>query len=328
MGSDSLYARMRAYGTLAEPAKEVPDAVFALPSTLNWMRGEAILVESSNVDFASARAFYQRVQRKDLSPPQLNSVCEQLLFTLHQIAALAALSSVPNKADVARVGIVAWYYGVYGAASAMIAAADGSFPQTHAATAQQWDRQFAASRLVMVPFADRLTTLVAADIEQELIPIRARGKHPLTAKPTTLEQAWGCHAEYLSGTAKWERWNQEVRLRQRPDFIALGVDDFRTKQARILRDNWLSGRGVGFLHEASRYRGKANYRDAIYLAYGKSVPTLLEGFVEDLQVVLKGFAAMAAGYCATRMGKGDWRTFIQDLEAKRAISISPMALWQ
>ena len=36
--------------------------------------------------------------------------------------------------DLARVGIVTWYYGIYGAASAMIAAADGSFPETHAAT--------------------------------------------------------------------------------------------------------------------------------------------------------------------------------------------------
>src|SRR5690606_15689623 len=143
---------MRAHGTLTETPEEIPDAVFALPSTLNWMRAKAILVTDRSLKFSTARTFYQRVQRKDLTEPQLNSVFEQLLFSLNQIAALRGLATVPNKADVARVGIVTWYYGVYGAASAMIAAADGSFPETHATTALQWDRQFVVPKLAMEPF--------------------------------------------------------------------------------------------------------------------------------------------------------------------------------
>ena len=38
-----LYARMRTHGTLTETPEEIQDAVFALPSTLNWMRAEAVL---------------------------------------------------------------------------------------------------------------------------------------------------------------------------------------------------------------------------------------------------------------------------------------------
>ena len=128
MDEFSLYSRMREHGTLAETPRDVPDARFALPSTIYWMRALAILAEGLKLDFKAARTFYDKVQRRPLSEPELNSVCEQLLFALHQIAALQAISAVPNKVDVARVGIVAWYYGVYGAASAMIAAADGSFP--------------------------------------------------------------------------------------------------------------------------------------------------------------------------------------------------------
>jgi hypothetical protein len=176
------------------------------------------------------------VQRRSLSDRELNSVCEQLLFALHQLASLRALAAVENKADVARIGIMAWYYGVYGAASAMIAAGDGSFPDTHAATAQQWDRQFAANRLALAPFGDRLSTLRNDVVEQELVPVRARGKHSLTITPTDLEQAWGCCAEYLAGTAKWEQWNIQERVRETKDFKALGVDSFRTTAARALRD--------------------------------------------------------------------------------------------
>lgn len=323
----SLYARMREHGTLSETSKEIPDAVFALPATLHWMRAQAMLVTDRGLNFSSARTFYSRVQRKDLTEPQLNTVCEQLLFSLHQMAALRALKPVTNKSDVARIGIVTWYYGVYGAASAMIAAGDGSFPETHAATALQWDRQFVARKLAMEPFSDRLSSLVSSDVTKELAVPQSRGHHSLTSTPTTVEQAWGCHAEYLSGTASWEQRNLEQRVRRTAAFKKLGVDNFRTKAARALRDDAFGKKSICFLHEASRYRGKANYRDAIYLAYGKSVPKLADDFIEDLTAVSTAFSAMAAGYCSVRMGSDRWSEFIEDLEERRAISLSPSAVW-
>lgn len=139
----------------------------------------------------------------------------------------------------------------------MIAAADGSFPETHATTAPQWDRQFAAPKLAMEPFNDRLSSLVSSDVDEEMATPRSRGRHSLTSVPTTVDQAWGCHAEYLSGTASWEQWNLELRVRRSPEFRALAVDNFRTKAARALRDDAFGKRSVAFLHEASRYRGKA-----------------------------------------------------------------------
>ena len=327
MADYSLYSRMREHGTLAEKPSDVPDARFALPSTIHWMRALAILVDDLALDYSAARRFYANVQRRTLSERELNSVCEQLLFTLHQISGLRAIAEVSNKADIARMGIVAWYYGVYGAASAMIAAADGSFQDNHAATAQQWDRHFPANGLAMPPFGDRLSNLLDETVKRELAPIRSRGRHSLTKAPTITVQAWGCCAEYLSGTADWEQWNIRERVAGSRYFKALGVDGFRTAAARRVRDAWYAKRGITFLHEASRYRGKANYRDAIYLAYGKSVPRLLEGFVADLDRVLTSFSAMAAGYASVRMGRDHWYAFIEDLESKRSVSVSPKAIW-
>lgn len=327
MNNFSLYTRMREYGTLAETADNILDAPFALPSTINWMRALAILTRELGLNFASSQRFYVDVKRRLLSDREINTVCEQLLFALHQLAGLRAIAVVENKADVARISIMAWYYGVHGAASAMVAAGDGSFPDTHAATAQQWDRQFAANGLVAAPFGDRISSLVSERVEQELAPIRARGKHSLTITPGSATQAWGCHAEYLAGTAKWEQSNVQERVRQTKEFKALGTDSFRTAAARKLRDAAFDRRGIAFLHEASRYRGKANYRDAIYLGYGRSVPQLLDGFVDDLTTALGGFAAMAAGYVSRRIGRELWDAFLDDLEAKRSLSLSPKSEW-
>jgi hypothetical protein len=327
MPTGSLYARMQAHGTLTESPREIANAVYALPATVHWMRSLAILCEAQVVSFQTARTFYQRVQRKPIPDRQLNSIYEQLLLSLHHIAALDALTLAPNKADVSRVGIVSWYYGVYGAASAMIAAADGSFPETHASTARQWDRQFVVPGLVMPPFADRVGRLCSADVEEALRAPRGRGKHPLTLRPGSVHEAWGCVAEYLSGTVGWEQWNVEQIVRGSPAFRELRAENFRTKAARELRDEALGKRSVCFLNQASRYRGKANYRDAIFLAYGKSVPKSVEGFVDDLRAVLRAFSAMAAGYCAARVGREEWEWFVEDLARSRAISVSPEDIW-
>jgi hypothetical protein len=108
----SLYSRMQTHGTLTEAPRDVPDARFALPSSIHWMRALAILAADQNVDFAAGRTFYAKVHARTVPDRELNTVCEQLLFVLNQIAALQALTSAPNKADVARTAIVAWYYGV------------------------------------------------------------------------------------------------------------------------------------------------------------------------------------------------------------------------
>jgi hypothetical protein len=291
------------------------------------MRALAILTVDQKLNFAAARGFYAKVQVRSVPEAELNTVCEQLLFVLNQIAALQALTSASNKADVARTAIVAWYYGVYSAASAMTAAMDGSFQDNHAETARKWHERFPARNLAMSPFADCLSNVVPSSVEAELGPVRAKGKHSLVNKPTTPPEAWGCCAEYLSGTAGWERWNIEERVRETPAFKALMVSDFRTKAAREMRDTAYAKRGIAFLHQASRYRGKANYRDAIYLAYGTSVPNQLSGFVEDMLAVLTAFATMAGGFCSTRVGKSAWSDFIDDLDRKRAISVSPKDVW-
>ena len=66
---------------------------------------------------------------------------------------------------------------------------------------------------------------------------------------------------------------------------------------------------------------------AIYLACGSSVPTQLSGFVDNMLVVLKAFAAMAGAFCSMRIGKVAWTEFIDDLDGKKAISVSPNDVW-
>jgi hypothetical protein len=322
----SLYNRFTSQGTLSDP-DEVPDPLFALPSTINWMRALAILVQDRGLTYGSASAFYSAVQQRVGTAKEENTIFEQLLFAVHQLSALEALRSSTSNADVARVGIVGWYYGIYSAASAMIAAQDGTIQDDHTGTATTWNRQFAANNRVMEPFSYRLSTLVKKDIGVEVAALRAGNGFLLTEKATDATQAFGACCAYLSGSADWWRWKAEKNLKSSSEYKRLGVSDFRTKAARTLRDARLTGKSTSFLHQAFRYRGKANYREALFLGYGNATETLLDGYADDLAIVLRGFVAMAGAFVAKRIGQPLWSEFLDDLERNRAFTLSPTAVW-
>jgi hypothetical protein len=137
--------------------------VLQLQGTVNWMHGLAIIVAEDQISYASMRRFYggKNIQRNTgLSEPAANTAFEQLLMSLHHLSALRAMAMANSDVNLARIAVMTWYYGIYCAASAMIAAQDGSQQQDHMGTANQWDRQFGARDLIPSPFSYRLTTLV------------------------------------------------------------------------------------------------------------------------------------------------------------------------
>lgn len=326
MSDFSLFGRFSEFGTLSET--DFPESRFALASTINWMRALAILVAEEEVSYSSARSFYKKTQKIHMEEARLNSVYEQTLFALHQISSLKAISTAPNKADVSRLGIIAWYYGINAAAAAMIAASEGKIIDAHMPRANHWDSCFAAKNLVLPPFNLRVSELLIKTVDSEVEKIKSeRGTHSLKVKPQDSKQAWGACAEYLSGTSSWIQNSINEDIKERPEFRKLGVSNFKSKAAIVLRDAAYKKRAAGFLHQAIRYRGKANYRDVIYLGYGKGTQTLLSDYVTDLISVLAAFSSMSAGYVSLRVGKEKWEPFVGSLESSRAFSTSPADVW-
>jgi aryl-alcohol dehydrogenase-like predicted oxidoreductase len=104
-----LYDRIIGQGTINEPGGK-PEPVFALPSTVNWMRALRTLVAGGKINFATASMFYASQIRRMMDILHENTVLEQLFLSLHHLSALDRLSTIAPVADVARIGILAWYY--------------------------------------------------------------------------------------------------------------------------------------------------------------------------------------------------------------------------
>ncbi len=332
MSNFSLYKRITETGTITEPRGN-PDPRFALPSTVNWMRALALLCADKGFDFGTCQKFYSGANKRAMSQQKENSVLEHLLFSLHQLSALQAVQKIQPQADVARVGVVAWYYGIYWAATAMVAAQDGTVQDNHAATARTWHSQFPSRHLVIAPFDLYVTTLVKKDVEPELVKLRSgRPRTNLVDRPVDVDEAYDAIVAYLSGTVSWSQWKKQEEVKCSKEFKAIRVNgrpatDFRSKETQQLRDSRLKGSPLSFLHQAFRYRGKANYREGLYLAHGKSVEQMISGFVRDMSDVLEGFLVMAGAFASRRLGATLWDSFLEDLEKHRAFTTSPKDVW-
>ena len=115
-----------------------------------------------------------------------------------------------------------------------------------------------------------------------------------------------CVLKGLRGTAlKYYRWKVEEDVKKRNDFKKLNVDNFRTKEARNLRDNAFEKQKISFMHQAFRFRGKANYRDSIFFFHNKE-DCRLDELCDNLKFIARKFLLMASVYVKKRAGSSKW----------------------
>lgn len=324
----SLHKRFTKTGTKSK-SSGYPEAQFSLPSTINWMRSMALIVKHEGINSAKANTLYATIPKRSIPEEEENTIFEQLLFSLHDCSALRALKHSPNKVDVARIGAVSWYYGIYTAASAMITAQNGSFQDNHNSTARAWDQQIASRIPICPPFDARISSLVKKNTDEELNKLSGDNEFSLIGKaPSTIDEARAACHSYLSGSVDWWREKAEENIKNSKEFRELKVPDFRRKRARELRDKHLDKKTIAFLHQAIRYRGKVQYRDSIFLAYGNSINTRLSEYINDLSIVLEAFVCLSGIFCSKRLDSTVWDNFLNDLEAKHAFSLNPIFLWK
>jgi hypothetical protein len=295
---------------------EQPKPRFAFQGTVNWIRALALAVAPPNFDDATLRATYSHVTRRTPNQAADTLAYECLLMSMSQAAATQHLSAAPgNVYDACRAAIVSWYYAVYYASKAMLAATSGADPQTHADAARLFQVELVNRGLMPYPFDLSVTNLVPTNVLPQINALRGGSISDLNTAPTTASEARGALCSYVKGTCEYRQWEIEERVRKSGPFRALGVADFRTAAARGLRDAALTTESVNFLLQAFRYRGKANYRDAIYLSYGSNNSPAVSALNADLATSAIAYARMSAHYVSRRVETGTWNLYAADIMA-------------
>ncbi len=290
-----------------------PAPRFAFQGTVNWMRALSIAVDNEEFSTEALTDFYSNTQRRQPNPESDTLAFECLLMAFHNVASLEEFETTNNKYSIVRSAIIAWYYSLYYSSKAMLAAVSASNPQTHTKTGAIWQTEVIERDLIIMPFSLSITDLRPSNITQTIENLRGVNRHDLNTTPVTDEQVYGALVSYLKGTANYEKWMVEEKVKSSSQFKGLGVTNFRTNAAKELRDTALTRRHANILTQAFRYRGKANYRDAIYLSYGADYSEAINTFVSDLSTVAKAYAFMVSHYIPKRVERGAWQQYGEDL---------------
>lgn len=316
-----LFDQLRNLGDQPEPR-------FALQGTVNWMRALSILIEYDGLNVGTINNLFGTVNRRNPNIRSDTLAFENIAMSLHHLSGLKSMARQgPAAYGVVRIAIVSWHYAIYDSCQAMINASSGSTSDTHAKTARIWQADIVNQTIVPHPFRYSITNLTQGSIDLQNRNLRQGNTYDVNTEPTNRDEAYGAIISYLKGTAEWDKWNTEQKVRSSADFRRLGVVDFRTNAARQLRDASLAARCVNFLDQAFRYRGKANYRDSIYLSYGDDNTEKVELFLSDLDMVATVFVALACKYVSKRTIRGSWQNFVDDM-ALNARFILPFDLNQ
>jgi hypothetical protein len=307
------WSSMGNYWLYEEVLKKEPDRhpVFALQSTINWVL--ALEHEVTQRNGVSAVDQYVSCERLFRSNTQggghgidLSSVFEPLFLCLvHSLSLVSRSVRGECPAWSLQGMIVEWYYAFYGAMRSMLAAANVSSTDNHTKT---MNAVGGSLRRKLPHPLDMVATWRKNDEFQKLLPTTGTTKTEVLTGAFHPERAESMLLGFLSGTVKDGVENVKHRLKERR-----GIHDFRKFQDRKIRDDALRNREFNFMHCAFRLRGKANYRDAIYIAYGvRNVPCKRE-FVEALATTARFAFVCGLAFASLRIGKENVRKFVDDL---------------
>lgn len=298
---------------------------FVRNSTRNWMRSLALIVKQTNFSEHEVEKYVRRVKKRQCSKDHQRQAMEKMIHSIHSLSSLLSQArDSENFNDTCRSSIISWYYSIYFASGSMLMAFDGSKQETHMATANRWAIKFAKSKNpAPYPFDLVIESLEPKVTKRQADALLRGTAQSLDTPPQTVDDAHDALIAYLRGTAKHNRKLEEEKIVKSRDFKTLNVNSFRTKKAREIRDKVLSNKSVGFLHQAYRFRGKANYRDSLYLSYDtNSTKGELSTFSEDLLTVAGAFVFLGLKYCEARFSGSTWADFLIGLEAGRSFSMS------
>lgn len=301
----SLVEALTKEGTLNDP-EGIPSPEFARNAAVNWVSSLRQLSElrGSDSDYLGS---ISKLKAGNWDSRIENTAFSMFFSAVRRVASIREMESVTNTTACAADAVVLWYYALYDSARASLVLMSGGAKSNHAANADAWFREIAQRGLVPYPWRYGLTSLVKSDASTQLASLGHERANYINSEklPMNLEWSKQVHLAYLSGSADWYRATAELQLKKE-----MGIDSFRSKDNKTLRDQRLKKKSIGLLHLASRYRGKANYRESIYLSSNQMGYTRAKVFISDLAKSAERFVADTAPIIERRVGQTKWREFL------------------
>lgn len=285
---------------------------YAEQSALNWLRALRFETEREHgATVAEQMVAVRRAIRAETKmrgePLAIGRILEPMVGGITNCMALLRLARLsPDVPWVRPSAAVIWYYALYGSVRAILATVGHAPAENHGAGMNAY---VGVLRKRMPHPFDMLASHVRNEEYACTLPY-APFAVPFNINESFVASAslaQGMILQYLSGTADWYTERTKAKLRERKKIVKFNTADARRERDRALEKT------LGFMHVAFRYRGKANYRDHIYLTYGRRELSTANVYIEDLAVTARFLVLVALAFAEWHVGKDITSTFIADL---------------
>lgn len=287
---------------------------FAEQSTQNWF--QALAYEVTNEHGSSTAEQLRACRRAVKSQPPVSgtalpagAIFELLFGAVANAMALTTLANDSRSVTWHRpAAVVTWYYAVYGSIRSMFAVAGQPVAENHSAAMRTY---VSLLRQRMPHPFDMVARHHKAEEYELLLPLYPETqKYDLKLSFTpSAHAARGMLLQYLGGTADWYTDRTKERLKRQHK-----ITSFHRQQAKDLRDKTLETQ-IGFMHAAFRIRGKANYRDAMFLTYGARELSVSPDFIVSLATTARFVTLAALAFAERQIGVESVRNFVADMQA-------------
>lgn len=298
---------------------------FATLGTINWMTALRIYCEKEQFEYQSIKEFYKDERPSNsVSIEQEVSSFQHFAFAVHNLFGLKELKNTNCKFSVVRSAIISWYYCIYYGTKSMVVASTGNDAETHAKVANMFQADLVDRGKILEPFYWNIESLIPKEIELIMNKLKQGNRYNTNHCAKTKVEAKGVLLSYLNGTAKRKSDIAQDRIKTSQEFKDLGVDNFMTNKAREIRDRQLKDKKANFLDQSFRFRGKANYRDAIYLTLDNNYmnEAVINQFIEDMIIVANSYTKMSYEFVRKNVRKTSWNEFINDFDKNNVITFN------
>lgn len=290
------------------------DAFFAFLGSAHWMRALAMKSSKLVEDPMDVKQFYNQKNMSRCSNDVAIRSIENHYKALHFFAAVKSISLLREEAyNLIRPAIISWYYVLYFASKAFLRAKCGQDADKHRVVSKLLQDQVISKTLFIDPFDMNAPNIIEEEFEEHISQNYPCDRYILKDEPKTTDDAERALVAYLRGTKNYEQERTKEEVRRTKEFKALGVSDFKRKKAKEVRDKCFRKKPVNILVQAFRYRGKANYRDGLYLSYVKDNSNKICRLTEDMHYVAKAFMIMISAYLKSSVPQSLWDEYCDDI---------------
>lgn len=286
---------------------------FVYQSSINWLNSLSGFIKDKyntmGFDVINQSTCFQKIHKKnDFNQSDFGEIFSSIYSAYTFLLTLNSLKKSSDRSPyIMNSALMLFYYSINRSIKAVVYAQDKSSVETHMKLVKMYNNviKFLPEPLCFFAKWERLREYKIVDGNDVAI----ESNFDLVRVANSYDEYLGHLKQYLKGTAKHysEKLESDIKKQNRD------IKNFTTKKARDLRSRQISKK-INMMNCFYRVRGKANYRDHLYLSYRLYDRSQNSDSIDDLINISLFVIKTAIIFLEKRVGSDVVKNYLDDIK--------------